>query len=413
MTDPTPTPMLSRDELETAAGAGPDVIDQLLEAGLIHHGGDGGFAPATVARVRLVLGLETSGLSRGTIVQAVNSGAFPLEFIDQLMPDPVQLKAESYEESFERLDIDEEAADALRTVLGSARAHESQQIRTDDAAFFELWAQVKAFGADDRQLLRVVRTYADAVRRIIGAERDFVDEVLIGPAADAGMTEREILETTSAVRQAYRTAGVRLVAILHDRFVDDALFQNLVLHGERAIAAAGLAQPRSESPEAVVFVDVTGYTALAEEFGDEAAVEAAAILAELVQLGAVLHGGRLVKLLGDGAMLHFDDVRSAVLCVLALLERAATSPIPPLHVGVAAGRTVRRDGDYFGSIVNLASRAADRAGPSQILATDIVRDAWEGGEVIFEPIGAVTLKNVPRPVELFEVSPSDFGDGPG
>lgn len=403
MTEPIPTTRLTADGLKTATGAEQEFVDRLLSAGLIREADGGGFAPAIVARVRLVLALETSGLSLDTIVLAVNSGAFPLEFIDQLMPDPVQLLPESYGELVARLGIAVETADALRTVLGSARAHEGQQVRGDDASFFELWARVQAFGAADEQLMRVVRTYADAVRRIVGAERDFVDEVLIDPATNAGMTEREILEATSAVRQAYRVSGVRLMTILHERFVDDALFQNLVLHGERAIAAAGLVQPRSESPEALAFVDVTGFTALAEEFGDEAAVEAAAIFAELVQLGAMLHGGRLVKLLGDGAMLHFDDVRAAVLCVLELVDRAASSSIPPLHVGVAAGRTVRRDGDYFGSVVNIASRAADRAGPGEILVTDVVLDAWEGEEVMYESIGRVELKNVPRATELFNV----------
>jgi len=69
---------------------------------------------------------------------------------------------------------------------------------------------------------------------------------------------------------------------------------------------------------------------------------------------------------------------------------------------------VRRDGDYFGSVVNLASRAAEYASPLEILVTQEVVDAWSGGnDVDFKGIGAVGLKNVKRRIELFQVLPAD------
>ena len=55
------------------------------------------------------------------------------------------------------------------------------------------------------------------------------------------------------------------------------------------------------------FVDITGYTRLTQERGDAAAVELAEQVGRIVQRASVKHGGRAVKWLGDGVMLHFPD----------------------------------------------------------------------------------------------------------
>jgi class 3 adenylate cyclase len=68
---------------------------------------------------------------------------------------------------------------------------------------------------------------------------------------------------------------------------------------------------------------------------------------------------------------------------------------------------VRRDGDYFGTVVNIAARAADYARPHEILVTQQVVDGWTGKGIDFRAIGAVSLKNVKRPVELFQVLPAE------
>ena len=70
------------------------------------------------------------------------------------------------------------------------------------------------------------------------------------------------------------------------------------------LAAAGL-HSRLEHPPAMCFLDITGYTRLTQEHGDAAAAELAEQLGRLVQRTSVKHGGRAVKWLGDGVMLHF------------------------------------------------------------------------------------------------------------
>ncbi len=73
------------------------------------------------------------------------------------------------------------------------------------------------------------------------------------------------------------------------------------------------------------FLDLTGYTRLTEERGDEAAAELAETLAALVRRLSQEHGGRPVKWLGDGVMFYFQDPAEGVLAALDMVEGVATA----------------------------------------------------------------------------------------
>ncbi len=75
---------------------------------------------------------------------------------------------------------------------------------------------------------------------------------------------------------------------------------------EMMLAAAGL-HSRLDHPPAMCFLDISGYTRLTQEHGDAAAAELAERLGRIVQRTSVKHGGRAVKWLGDGVMLHFPN----------------------------------------------------------------------------------------------------------
>src|SRR5215470_3275642 len=108
----------------------------------------------------------------------------------------------------------------------------------------------------------------------------------------------------------------------------------------------------------VLFVDLCGYTSLTERLGDEAAARIATMLRTIANDVARRHGGRVVKMLGDGAHLHFARPADAVPAAVALVERILTAGLPCARVGVNAGPMVEVDGDYYGLAVNIAARIA-------------------------------------------------------
>jgi adenylate cyclase len=122
---------------------------------------------------------------------------------------------------------------------------------------------------------------------------------------------------------------------------------------------------------------------------------------EVVRRWTVEAGGRVVKFLGDGAMLYFADALAAIRGSLELIARIPSVGLPPAHAGVNAGPVVFRDGDYYGRAVNLAARVAARASAGEVLVTrDAVPDRIPA-DLRLEPLEEATLKGVSTPVTLY------------
>jgi adenylate cyclase len=181
--------------------------------------------------------------------------------------------------------------------------------------------------------------------------------------------------------------------------------RNIIGVLETAIADAGI-QRRLNRPPAMCFLDITGYTRLTQERGDEAAAALAGDLARLVQRTAASYGGRPIKWLGDGVMLHFRDPGPGVKAALAMVEGVRDAGLPPAHVGLHAGPVVFQDGDYFGQTVNIASRIAEYARPGEVVVSEEVVAASTDAGLDFREIGPVELKGVATALRLYSVQPS-------
>jgi adenylate cyclase len=168
---------------------------------------------------------------------------------------------------------------------------------------------------------------------------------------------------------------------------------------EGALERAGLYSPLRRPP-AVCFLDITGYTRLTEDRGDEAAADLAERLGTLVRRSSQEHGGQPVKWLGDGVMFFFDDPADGVQAALDMVEEVAMHALPPARVGIHAGPVVFQEGDYFGRTVNIAARIAEYARPGEVLVTQEVVDAADGAPVTFADIGPVELKGVADTLRL-------------
>ena len=97
-----------------------------------------------------------------------------------------------------------------------------------------------------------------------------------------------------------------MLAIWHAQQVH-AWTSNIIMGIEIGLEQAGIQRRKTDTPPAMCFFDITGYTRLTQEEGDAAAANLAEQLRRLVQRASVQHGGRAVKWLGDGVMFLFRD----------------------------------------------------------------------------------------------------------
>ena len=150
---------------------------------------------------------------------------------------------------------------------------------------------------------------------------------------------------------------------------------------------------------AAVFADLCDYTRLTERFGDEAAAEMAVVLGVIARDVARRHRGRVVKMLGDGAHLHFDVAADAVPAAIDFLARVRSSGLPCARVGVNAGPMVEANGDYYGRAVNVAARIAAQATPGSVFVGETAMAAACG--VRFECVGPMQLRGVAQDVTVY------------
>jgi len=163
----------------------------------------------------------------------------------------------------------------------------------------------------------------------------------------------------------------------------------------------------------VVFADIVESVRLFSQDASGTAQRWQALLEALTQ--RVLPGtrGRLVKSLGDGLMLLFDEPRKALEAVLRLqseCDRLECSADPRrriwLRIGVHAGEYLAGPLDVYGSDVNIAARLAALAGPGEILVSgDVQGLAGPGLPAQMDDLGDCWLKNFPRPVRTYRLGP--------
>ena len=155
---------------------------------------------------------------------------------------------------------------------------------------------------------RLLRVQGDSTRRIAEQEAAWWNSEVMEPAAAAGKGPEEIANTEFADRSAPLSEQA-ILAMYHAHQVR-AWTANIIEGFEVLMEKAGI-HSRLERLPAICFLDITGYTRLTQERGDDAAADLAATVARLVQRSSVQHGGKPIKWLGDGVMFYFGDPGSA------------------------------------------------------------------------------------------------------
>jgi len=389
----------SRQEAAERAGISLDKLNQLVELGILTPGEGDRLTTADARKAGLVRSLEDTGMPLEGIGAAVRSGMFPLDFMDSPAYERFSaLSTMTFREVSERTGIPIEVAMLIREAAGSAQPSPDDRVRESELAVLPL-GEFTLGRARFRPVVieRILRVYGDSLRRMAEVEADAWRSEIIMPLLAAGRHPSDVAETELA--EEFSAVVDEAILALYHLQQAHAWTANIIDGVEMILDQAGLHR-RLERPPAMCFLDLTGYTRLTAERGDEAAAQLATDLTRLVQRTSVQHGGKPVKWLGDGVMFYFPDPGPGVVAALEMAEGVTTAELPPAHVGLHAGPVIYQAGDYFGQTVNVASRIAEYARPGEVLVSQAVVDAAGGAPVAFSDIGEVELKGVAGAIHL-------------
>ena len=147
--------------------------------------------------------------------------------------------------------------------------------------------------------------------------------------------------------------------------------------------------------------DVAGYSKLmgADEAGTLAALKA--LRRDVFAPQVAAHKGRVVKLMGDGALVEFPSIVKAVDCAVAIQQALADHAIR-LRIGINLGDVIIEGSDIYGDGVNVAARIQEAAEPGGIALSGPAYDQVSGKvEAVFADDGEHNLKNIAKPVRLW------------
>jgi adenylate cyclase len=388
---------LTLEQAAERAGVEPPYLLRLHDLGIV-PGSDGGFTGGDVRRALTARSLEGAGIPLDTLGDAIRRGALNLNFLDSEAYERfVGLCDETFQQVSERTGIPVELLMVIRESIGMAQPSPDDRMREDELGvvpFLEL--QLHA-GFRPPAIERLLRVTGDATRRISEQEAAWWRSEIIEPAMAAGKGPDEIANPEFSDKIT-PLAEHALLSVYHAQQAREWT-ANIIGGFEQLMAKAGI-HSRLERPPAICFLDITGYTRLTQEMGDDAAAELAATVARLVQRNSIQHGGKPIKWLGDGVMFYFDNPGPGVRAALQMADAIPAAGLPPVHVGMSCGPVLFQEGDYFGQTVNLSSRIADYARPGEVLVTRSVADATEEDDIGFREIGPVDLKGVAGSVEL-------------
>jgi adenylate cyclase len=256
-------------------------------------------------------------------------------------------------------------------------------------------AAFEMFGRDrtlvfTRVLGAVARQVADAARAVFATS-------LVEDAEEGTVTELELSVSNEIAWLAYRQVPTVVSHLILER--------SDMRHDTRQDLIQSIVE--GDLQAGIVFVDLVGSTAWTAATDPRRHAHALARFEQAAWEIAIAHGGRLVKLIGDEAMVATRDEGAACRIATALCAEAAADPdLPEARAGVAFGEVMARSGDYFGATVNLAARLLQEAAPGTVVVTQAVVDGLDPSSWVVTSRGSAGVRGVPGPVDVFSVTPA-------
>ncbi len=229
---------------------------------------------------------------------------------------------------------------------------------------------------------------ARALRRVLPGDSSFGDSLSTSGGSASQQLGRRIAELSADRPSALRELGLGALQVYE------------------ALAAGGWGE-QGEVELTIVFTDIVGFSDWALAAGDEAATALLRAVDASMKPAVADHGGRIVKRLGDGAMLSFLDPQQAVLGAFAAQDAIGELEVdgwtPQLRAGAHHGMPRRVGRDFVGIDVNIAARVAQAARGGELLVSSPVRDALDSERFRSRRKLMFKAKGAPRDLAVYSV----------
>jgi adenylate cyclase len=341
-----------------------------------------------IERVRRFL--SDLGVPDREIDEATREDVLDLLVVDRLLVPEGTMTAT---EVAERTGLEVSDLDRLWRALGFANVGDDEKVfsELDLGALAQVRTLLDLGMTDVGAMLRLARVIGSSMARIAEAE------LASSPVLRGDLDSTEMAELFAATAEMSMSSIVSLMEYVWRRHLQAA--------GRRAMLLRGRGERGPVPTEmAVGFADLVGFTVLSQELPDDELSEVVARFETLAYDTVSARHGRVVKMIGDEAMFVVHEVDQAVRISLALSEAYADDELlSDVRVGTACGPVLAREGDYYGPVVNLASRIVNLARPGTVLVSDDVHRALaEDLSLAWKQLRPRTLKDIGR-VQLWAV----------
>jgi len=385
---------ISLNEAARRAGVAPATLTRWADEKIVPVR-KGRWTSATAAQARIVARMRERGHSLEELKAAGKEGKLAFGLTEEIFAD--RSERFTLEQAAEETGLEPDLVERVMTILGTPTGSDRTLSAIDIEAIGRL-AAVSEAGLPIEASLQILRVYAQAIRRIADAEVRLFHLFVHEPMIREGMGALEIAEEMGELADTASDQAMPVFDYLHDRYVRYFLEQDVIGHME---AEFGGDTNLDHIRITLCFIDLTGFTRFTEEEGDSEAFSVIERFTEAVEATLPPDAG-IVKTIGDEVMVVSPDPESLVVWAVGFLALFEDRPKP--RAGIHYGAAVFRDGDYYGSQVNLAHRVVNRALGGEVMITEAVRHAInEHPDLRTEPIGKVDLKGFPVPTPLFIV----------
>ena len=384
---------ISLAEASRLSGVSTSQLKRWAEEGIVPVD-DSRWTRASAAQARVISRMRERGYSDEAITEAARGGRLAFGYAEDLFSVPEgQYTAE---EAAELAGLEPELIERLMTMLGTPLGLEGR-LNEDDLRAMKHCAQVLSSGFPLVAFLQLVRVYAQSIRKVADAEVRLFHLYVHEPLMQDEVPPLEIAEEMGEMASDLLPITTPLMEYMHNRYLRFYIEQDVVGHMESDVGGGGPEMARVSM--AFCFVDLTGFTRYTEEAGDEEALDLIERFVDTVE-ATLPAEATLVKTIGDEVMVVSPDRLPLIEWAVGFLRLFQERPQP--RVGIHYGAAVFRDGDYFGSDVNLAHRVVSRALGGEVLVTEAMVEEIEESEYLrFDPIGDVSLKGFPKPTSLY------------